>query len=190
MKPLETARGLSPRSRGRRQVLHRGSGEIGSIPAVAGETHRISGRSACLWVYPRGRGGDCFVGILRQPFKGLSPRSRGRPFILSACVEGFGSIPAVAGETLPELSAPTSQGVYPRGRGGDARERQLCKCEVGLSPRSRGRLRESGFDLFPGGSIPAVAGETEAVGALESMSRVYPRGRGGDSNVATVGTVP
>ena len=51
---------------------------------------------------------------------------------------------------------------------------------MGLSPRSRGKLRNCSCRISRLGPIPAVAGETDQRRQMTATRRAYPRGRGGN----------
>ena len=176
------AGGLSPRTRGRRRRIraaHRGGG---SIPANAGETLRDWSAGSPGRVYPRERGGDPHDASSVFDEQGLSPRTRGRRCADRRSAMSGGSIPANAGETPAADSTSAARRVYPRERGGDNLVGPIGDIAQGLSPRTRGRRPQGEAAHGRLGSIPANAGETSPVGATASLSRVYPRERGGDSS--------
>src|SRR5690606_18433106 len=119
-----------------------------------------------------------------QPW-GLSPRTRGslRPFRSSSSRRG--SIPADAGEPRFCSCILSPHGVYPRGRGGAITKPSHDSTPKGLSPRTRGSLRERDVLLFRIGSIPADAGEPNAGKSAGTANRVYPRGRGGAGGLSS-----
>ena len=93
------ARGLSPRTRGRRGERLGEQTTHGSIPANAGETDLAWRRRTEHRVYPRERGGDVAENRPLYSDLGLSPRTRGRPAHSVVAAQRTGSIPANAGET-------------------------------------------------------------------------------------------
>ena len=130
--------GLSPRERGNPLDLADASVDAGSIPARAGEP---PGRCRCGWsrtVYPRASGGTSGAQYQTGSGSGLSPRERGNPLRLAAARPTERSIPARAGEPLPQGERVHVIPVYPRASGGT---RPMCSCSLsvtGLSPRERG----------------------------------------------------
>ena len=72
--------------------------DAGSIPAHAGEPGHYAASSKFWGVYPRACGGTARLRELRLASKGLSPRMRGNLFDLENIRQGWGSIPAHAGE--------------------------------------------------------------------------------------------
>ena len=74
---IDGCRGLSPRVRGNPYAAPPALGEVGSIPACAGEpSGRVKNRSSPT-VYPRVCGGTGFFNIAWHGYPGLSPRVRG-----------------------------------------------------------------------------------------------------------------
>ncbi len=114
--------GLSPRVRGKPYQTRSGTSEGRSIPACAGETHpippvyglrqvypRVCGGNSypsclrtCHQVYPRVCGGNCHMPTGPSIYTGLSPRVRGKRAGARSSESLLGSIPACAGETLPD----------------------------------------------------------------------------------------
>ena len=102
--------------------------------------------------------------------------------------KGRGSIPAGAGEPIPEEGRQMTVRVYPRGCGGTdscARSRPLVP---GLSPRVRGNRQPENPNSFIKGSIPAGAGEPDRGSPSGIRRAVYPRGCGGTINAPELGT--
>ena len=100
---------------------------------------------------------------------------------------GQGSIPACAGEPFGHDLRIGGFRVYPRVCGGTTSGRPKEKSTHGLSPRVRGNRS---FDCQPRrghGSIPACAGEPNALRGAQGRTRVYPRVCGG--TVVHVGVV-
>ena len=119
--------GLSPRVRGNHQPDLPAPGRVGSIPACAGEPAPESRDSGALPVYPRVCGGTSDEGYQRPDHGGLSPRVRGNPGRRTARPEHHRSIPACAGEPLPESTRWKSGSVYPRVCGGTGQS-NVCQC--------------------------------------------------------------
>jgi len=163
---------------------------VGSIPAYAGETHVPHLDTGPAKVYPRVRGGNT-KGIKSQSVGiGLSPRTRGKRGDTGSSGLDFRSIPAYAGETFRSRPACKKMEVYPRVRGGNFWEINPYFFEVGLSPRTRGKLID-GCLLFRGKrSIPAYAGETHGAVASRMAWQVYPRVRGGNISTRAIARIP
>ena len=98
--PPGDAGGLSPRVRGKRQLIRLYRISLRSIPACAGETPRPTQTNSRRKVYPRVCGGNAVDDALNDLAWGLSPRVRGKrvPFVADVIDER--SIPACAGEAL------------------------------------------------------------------------------------------
>ena len=171
--------GLSPRRRGNPRHPCQPRRRWGSIPAQAGEpeTGRIT--RAKRTVYPRAGGGTDQNEGLAQRQEGLSPRRRGNHCLQHLESEDGGSIPAQAGEPLPESRPETHPGVYPRAGGGTVAREVRVRPPRGLSPRRRGNRILSPGRMPGGGSIPAQAGEPRADPRGSSRHWVYPRAGGG-----------
>ena len=176
---LTTARGLSPRVRGKRELEWRWVVVSWSIPACAGEARCGGGGGHAGGVYPRVCGGS--DPQFHQPLigVGLSPRVRGKhPGPRTPRAAGR-SIPACAGEAGPGQPCNPSQAVYPRVCGGSDDAPVWTDLQSGLSPRVRGKL----VGLLGGGgqvgSIPACAGEASLAAVVGRRLGVYPRVCGG-----------
>ena len=178
----ESGSGLSPRVRGNHYDAAHPPPEGGSIPACAGEPipQRQIGRGG--GVYPRVCGGTpCFPSFSRR-FAGLSPRVRGNPEFSSVQRWGAGSIPACAGEPGGGRCGGAAAGVYPRVCGGTEPPPRANWAARGLSPRVRGnRVLLASYDPILR-SIPACAGEPDALPAAMMMPTVYPRVCGGTTS--------
>ena len=88
-------------------------------------------------------------------------------------------IPAHAGEPRGSDSPVTGLRVNPRARGGTDAADVAPRMPEGLSPRTRGNHSKYIKLTYPVGSIPAHAGEPEAIPCWLVGLRVYPRARGG-----------
>ena len=171
--------GLSPRVRGNLGRDRADVGDLGSIPACAGEPR--GGTSATRWrrVYPRVCGGTVLGVDARRVYTGLSPRVRGnrRPRVERG--RATGSIPACAGEPTSRQTICTWARVYPRVCGG-TRVGFIAKVPSGgLSPRVRGNRGMDADRPAAPGSIPACAGEPPGCCGIPWRMGVYPRVCGG-----------
>ena len=111
--------------------------------------------------------------------RGLSPPTRGNLSLPTVGRGTLGSIPAHAGEPLPNAHHPILRWVYPRPRGGTALRVGHWRNPGGLSPPTRGnRTCKSALQLWTG-SIPAHAGEPNPRPLFDAEVKVYPRPRGG-----------
>ena len=151
--------GLSPRPRGNPCDEMNGSAHGGPIPASAGEPLWWQRNRRLERAYPRVRGGTMLGRDALGRSAGLSPRPRGNLCGLGVDGNGYGPIPASAGEPSSERSSSCSPWAYPRVRGGTTRKLLDAIGVEGLSPRPRGNHRYVVDNILPGGPIPASAGE-------------------------------
>ena len=162
-------KGSSPRGRGK---LVRRSGERvdrGLIPAWAGKTLRGWGKASHRRAHPRVGGenqaGEGFLALVR----GSSPRGRGK---LDTGVQVTGAarlIPAWAGKTRTPRPEAGRHEAHPRVGGENRALDTLNMCQVGSSPRGRGKPAAGLTYIGARGLIPAWAGKT---------GRTRNRGRG------------
>ena len=99
---------------------------------------------------------------------------------------GRRSIPAPAGEPVVLNALLQMLEVYPRACGGTFGEPERIRYTRGLSPRLRGNRDPVLPVEIVVRSIPAPAGEPEAVGQTSVPRAVYPRACGGTGNLATL----
>ena len=178
--PRSTA-GLSPPTRGNPRRRHRLVRRLRSIPAHAGEPSPANPRRYAAKVYPRPRGGTVRVDSAEVKRTGLSPPTRGNQRQPPSRSQRQGSIPAHAGEPGGRGAGLLAGGVYPRPRGGTDDRQVEFKDGGGLSPPTRGNLNPHADQRRRQGSIPAHAGEPDAMSWSRDFDRVYPRPRGGTS---------
>ena len=171
--------GLSPRGRGNLRPRVDGLRRDGPIPAWAGEPELLRGRGPLRGAYPRVGGGTCVMAIFEGCREGLSPRGRGNLEIEYEVDDGYGPIPAWAGEPAANQQLWTVTTAYPRVGGGTGLDVLSNSPTVGLSPRGRGNRClwiVIGQALGP---IPAWAGEPLHNRASDERGRAYPRVGGG-----------
>ena len=90
--------GSSPLARGTHQLSTATARQSGLIPARAGNTLRLSGRSECLWAHPRSRGEHYVTEVAAGNYPGSSPLARGTPSNIPANVGGIVAHPRSRGE--------------------------------------------------------------------------------------------
>ena len=172
-------KGLSPRVRGNLAHVDIVLFHHRSIPACAGEPRTHAAAHTRSAVYPRVCGGT------RLPVRGsagpagLSPRVRGNRPCAGETTNGYGSIPACAGEPCQSSIAVVGCGVYPRVCGGTRHGLGTPGLGPGLSPRVRGNPGHWLLLFSSRRSIPACAGEPHKTPPPQRDSRVYPRVCGG-----------
>ncbi len=151
--------GLSPRVRGNLGVRLEEVGDVGSIPACAGEPACKRRSARRRRVYPRVCGGTTPLSLAMVGDEGLSPRVRGNLAMRRSATAPSGSIPACAGEPQLHKVGHGVRWVYPRVCGGTANLLLKVAGGLGLSPRVRGNLSAFHLPAQARGSIPACAGE-------------------------------
>jgi len=131
--------GSSPRVRGRRVAERLGRGLERIIPACAGPTSTLTGRSTRCRDHPRVCGADAARETRSLPMMGSSPRVRGRHRRRGRPAGDCGIIPACAGPTGIRLGKSCSLWDHPRVCGADSPGCTPQCCSYGSSPRVRGR---------------------------------------------------
>ena len=156
--PRDESIGPSPRARGTRDVQADDLGDVGTIPACAGNT-RLGGRRACPeGDHPRVRGEHACWARKNRPRNGPSPRARGTRYWGMDRPDIQRTIPACAGNTYP--------------RCGDAHEPKD-------HPRVRGEPRPAGMVcVWMMRTIPACAGNTSPQTEGSTDCPDHPRVRG------------
>ena len=170
-----TARGSSPRMRGKLstwvfvRLIH------GLIPAYAGKTSGVTVDRDNAEAHPRVCGENALPTSANFEATGSSPRMRGK------LVLGLGNaikdrlIPAYAGKTLstsPRISRPRA---HPRVCGENTWPWSLRARSLGSSPRMRGKP-DMELDAYTiAGLIPAYAGKTDDRLTGDQIPRAHPR---------------
>ena len=124
-------------------------------------------------------GGTTVAGGVAVRRAGLSPRVRGNRAQPHRLGDLSRSIPACAGEPRTSGIAGRADRVYPRVCGGTPFSFLFLLSAVGLSPRVRGNRLCTPVRWRRIGSIPACAGEPEALKSTPRPLTVYPRVCGG-----------
>ena len=151
--------GLSPPTRGNPELRRLRRSHRRSIPAHAGEPRTSTATTESPTVYPRPRGGTVRAHPLRGRILGLSPPTRGNPFLGRPSGSLIRSIPAHAGEPSEAGTSERTASVYPRPRGGTVCNNYNMRYFHGLSPPTRGNQGAKPPTAHGGRSIPAHAGE-------------------------------
>ena len=177
--------GSSPHTRGAPEELGFNLGVAGIIPAYAGSTSYRPSSAGCRRDHPRIRGKHVdFDGVLCRD-EGSSPHTRGALIAVKNKSVFKGIIPAYAGSTWrpPRPTAPGRD--HPRIRGEHWAVFNLLAAVLGSSPHTRGAPRTRRRLAIHPGIIPAYAGSTLALAALQHVSRDHPRIRGEHKNGCT-----
>ena len=152
-------RGLSPPTRGSLLGEHALDARRGSIPAHTGKPLTSASGATLSRVYPRPHGEAASSALDFPPGTGLSPPTRGSRADRGVGDGPGGSIPAHTGkpERLHDLAG--QQEVYPRPHGEAGVQAQIAQRFQGLSPPTRGSLRQRRPRGQAHGSIPAHTGK-------------------------------
>ena len=174
----ESCLGSSPRVRGSQCDVAAHVGTLGIIPAGAGLTNPVLCLLGLPRDHPRGCGAHIQFNQYLKASLGSSPRVRGSLVEKYGFSLSTGIIPAGAGLTLPNSTAPQQIGDHPRGCGAHAGSSAKPKSKPGSSPRVRGSPSWTGCATPRSGIIPAGAGLTYAYNPPASGIRDHPRGCG------------
>ena len=148
------------------------------IPALAGNTNRVTRHLRHPWDHPRSRGE--YARNITQPAapQGSSPLSRGIRSGHGRLSRGEGIIPALAGNTAAVRPVRVAEEDHPRSRGEYFLDHPSGVEVVGSSPLSRGiHLAQHTWDLGQR-IIPALAGNTHSASSTATIRWDHPRSRG------------
>ena len=134
-----TARGSSPRVRGKPSSKLNPRLFRGLIPACAGKTVSFQGMNALKPAHPRVCGENWKLFLIRRNEMGSSPRVRGKPFLFPSRRLKLGLIPACAGKTVRKPAPPLIQTAHPRVCGENFLIPLKTFVMTGSSPRVRGK---------------------------------------------------
>ena len=131
--------GSSPLTRGKLPSRRNLASQDGLIPAHAGKTRVVIGRSPPGAAHPRSRGENCVESPRQMTVKGSSPLTRGKLLTTLAHQDHLGLIPAHAGKT--RVGRPRRGGwrAHPRSRGENGHGRRVHLRPRGSSPLTRGK---------------------------------------------------
>ena len=167
--------GSSPHVRGAHSRRLQRRHPQGIIPACAGSTVRRSRMRAPLRDHPRMCGEHCKAA--RRPCVrwGSSPHVRGAPGPVQIRDGTIGIIPACAGSTLFHSEVPFIVGDHPRMCGEHSTQLKNEFYSAGSSPHVRGALTVLQHISYRRGIIPACAGSTRTLAALNRYAGDHPR---------------
>ena len=130
------------------------------IPTCAGLTPENRFSSMHSWKHPHVCGAYLLLPRKSHAISGPSPRVRGLRMTAAGPSGKRGSIPTCAGLTFSQVKRARGLWVHPHVCGAyGAFHQEIVRFE-GPSPRVRGLLRKSTFDVVAHGSIPTCAGLT------------------------------
>ena len=173
-----SARGSSPHTRGARMETRRGQSQRRIIPAYAGSTPLRPPPSFPPRDHPRIRGEHRRWRVSSRPNPGSSPHTRGAQGFRYAHSTFCRIIPAYAGSTSCANGTSNTPADHPRIRGEHLGYRWDAEAKLGSSPHTRGAqtLQETRHPLPR--IIPAYAGSTKPIAAVEHSRTDHPRIRG------------
>ena len=119
---------------------------------------------------------------------GSSPLTRGKRDLEEAVPVLGRLIPAHAGKTHGQRSAPSRARAHPRSRGENGMKKYQIDWIQGSSPLTRGKLNERRDLTLPEGLIPAHAGKTARTGTTRARQRAHPRSRGENAHRSPPGS--
>ena len=170
--------GSSPRLRG---TLARGreeSGDVGIIPALAGNTKNISAHCRVSRDHPRACGEHISAAAGGDATLGSSPRLRGTLVGTGHWAREFGIIPALAGNTTRNRIAQFGLRDHPRACGEHKYVTYNEANGMGSSPRLRGTQDTNKRRISKYGIIPALAGNTSCRAPRRTRPWDHPRACG------------
>ena len=153
------------------------------IPADAGSTGQARMKSGRQEDHPRGCGEHLLISGLSLANQGSSPRMRGAHMITSPACRNWRIIPADAGSTALFRSVRQCAWDHPRGCGEHNIVGGMYDLKKGSSPRMRGARFRRPLHGPPRRIIPADAGSTGRLGAMDVRREDHPRGCGEHSVV-------
>ena len=172
------AGGLSPPTRGSRPCEQRAAHRLGSIPAHTGKPIPTATKLGTFRVYPRPHGEALEAVATTNADLGLSPPTRGSRRQDGERARLRRSIPAHTGKPRCVATARRMSWVYPRPHGEASVIASSIALFSGLSPPTRGSLRQEVEDELKVWSIPAHTGKPCSATRCGSIRRVYPRPHG------------
>ena len=191
--------GSSPHTRGAHQVAYTWDMDLGIIPAYAGSTLPSSWRARSGRDHPRIRGEHSKPSRGCNVDGGSSPHTRGAPPPSGIPRRPSRIIPAYAGSTRTQCTAPRAIRDHPRIRGEHYLPKEADIFEGGSSPHTRGaqivqEMRDSSQRIIPayagstttpsapppdsGGSSPHTRGARDAGVEVLGGAQDHPRIRG------------
>ncbi len=177
--PLPPPPPSSPRTRGSSGNGFPGPVTDGVVPAHAGVLRSSSAASRSASCRPRARGGPPYLGLLRIPWDGSSPRTRGSSHRHLPRADRRRVVPAHAGVLRGSRWPPTAPGRRPRAREGPPDNLATRMTTAQSSPRTRGSSEVRVHVVLVVQVVPAHAGVLPRTGRWSRRRRRRPRARGG-----------
>ena len=176
--------GSSPQVRGRLSDERVLFGDLGLIPAGAGQTVHSHCCAVLSGAHPRRCGADGRNCSPRVAFAGSSPQVRGRQATHGAGAVTPGLIPAGAGQTCPATQSSGRSRAHPRRCGADLAMINAGTFPKGSSPQVRGRLAGDDNLRLSHGLVPAGAGQTTVNPFPSGLAGAHPRRCGADTRTS------
>ena len=173
-----SARGSSPRGRGKLRCSLQVQGHCRLIPARAGKTRLATKRAARSTAHPRAGGENERHRRCDLRRFGSSPRGRGKHDRPREAAANSGLIPARAGKTAPRPTPATSPWAHPRMGGENLVTTVYRLSPGGSSPHGRGKHTRREITRDEHGLIPARAGKTLLILATSVTVKAHPRAGG------------
>ena len=170
--------GSSPRMRGKHATSSEARGAVGLIPAHAGKTVRQATRRSLGPAHPRACGENKIMKTINEAIYGSSPRMRGKLTQPRFIVLIRRLIPAHAGKTTKCAPWKAARPAHPRACGENRQLTCIAHVALGSSPRMRGKRVVNSVSLCGTGLIPAHAGKTSCLIAVEVDTQAHPRACG------------
>ena len=170
--------GLIPAHAGKQYPRVRRRLSMGLIPAHAGKTRTFRSARSFEQAHPRSRGENCRLCETTRRRQGSSPLTRGKRSQWKTHIAVCGLIPAHAGKTDPRRRRHNNARAHPRSRGENFACGAAIAKNVGSSPLTRGKPHRIPGQRRKRGLIPAHAGKTRIDLALRAGYRAHPRSRG------------
>ena len=175
--------GSSPLTRGKQRSGLSTPCAHGLIPAHAGKTGLMVGRTQRMGAHPRSRGENKDALAAVKGTAGSSPLTRGKPLERFTTWARDGLIPAHAGKTGASLMIRIALRAHPRSRGENLPFPSPSHARAGSSPLTRGK-QNTCLGVGPAhGLIPAHAGKTRTISWCAGAPWAHPRSRGENPTV-------
>ena len=174
----QTAKGSSPRVRGKRRRWQPRPWADRLIPARAGKTCGAWTGRGLAWAHPRACGENVALGRQHVLAVGSSPRVRGKRRAGRPDPGVLRLIPARAGKTPPRSRTSSTSGAHPRACGENGKPHATPRAASGSSPRVRGKRPSRRARPWQPRLIPARAGKTSSTTPIRSCSWAHPRACG------------
>ena len=163
---IQSTRGSSPLTRGKRRRHPAGPTRRRLIPAHAGKTVGDNLLVCAPWAHPRSRGENATATAQSLLRDGSSPLTRGKLMLVEQSRLLGGLIPAHAGKTRSSSMTCWPAAAHPRSRGENGVPAPRINPALGSSPLTRGKQGTNCDKKSRVRLIPAHAGKTARLDAV------------------------